>query len=387
MMMEGISHQGIPVLYPFIQTDLALSNSQIGLITSTLNLMGLFVVMFGGWLADVFGVKKVILLSLLSVTAIIAILPFAQSFIVLLLIVAIIGVANTPTAPATSAAVSLWIPNRILGFAMSFKQTGFAVGGAIAAAILPALSLIMGWRLAGGTISIIIVIVAIIFWIYYRDAPVKKDSPVIFSLGSFIKDIKVMVRNRRLLICLSWGTIFGGLQWVFLSYFLLFLINNMGFSPILAGGMLALSQIINSVSRVFWGAISDLRIFRGNRIVILVIIGVISIFTLFSFSLLKPGASVLFIYILTITTGLSLLAWPGMLMTVSSEMTDQNKVGATVGLMVTFYRLGVVIIPPIFGWLIDTSNSYQAGWQMAAGLALISTLILIIFGRQSPRSA
>ncbi|MFC1964058.1 MFS transporter [Chloroflexota bacterium] len=381
MIVEGISLQGIPVLYPFIQSDLSLSNSQIGIITSALMVVSLFTSLFGGWLADVYGVKRVLLLSLLTITVIIAALPFTRSFIMLLLVVTLIGAVNAPITPSTAIIISSWIPQRIFGFAMSFKQTGFSVGGSIGAAILPALGLMLGWRLAGGTIGILVLLIAVTFGIYYRDAPVKDGSSAVFSLTSFVRNVKVIVNKRSLLVPLFWSFIFAGLHWVFLSYFLLFLIKDIGISPILAGGLLSLSQIISSGARIFWGIVSDLSLLRGNRIVVLAIIGVSSTMTYIGISLIKPDINLILIYIIATTAGLSILSWPGILIAIISESTDPDKIGISTGLMVALSRSGIVVMPPLFGWLIDTSGSYEIAWQLAGGLALASTAVLILFGR------
>jgi len=385
MVIFGTSLQGIPVLYPFIQSDLALSNSQVGMLTSALMVTGIFIGLLAGWLADVYGVKKVVLLSLFGTAAVMAVLPFTGSFIMLLLAVTMIGTISTPIMPATSITITGWIPRRILGFAMSFKETGFSVGGAITAAALPALALALGWRMAGGTISLLVVLVAVVFWVYYRDAPVKNGSPAMFSLSDFVRNVKIIIRNRSLAVIFSWGAVFAGLQWVFMSYFLLFLVKDIGISPVLAGGILSLSQILSSVGRVFWGAVSDSKLFRNNRIMIPAIIGVIATLTLFGISLMGAGVNMVFVYIMAAATGLSVLSWAGIVITIVSERAEPDKVGITTGLVLTLNRISIVAMPPLFGWLIDASGSYGAGWQMAAGLALLTTLVILIFGRQSTR--
>jgi MFS family permease len=52
--------QGVPVLYPFIQADWDLSRAQVGLITSAVMAGSLLTGLPGGWLADRWGVRRVV---------------------------------------------------------------------------------------------------------------------------------------------------------------------------------------------------------------------------------------------------------------------------------------------------------------------------------------
>ncbi|MFC2066559.1 MFS transporter, partial [Chloroflexota bacterium] len=66
---QGLSRQGITVLYPFIQGEFGLSRAQVGLITSAMGIGFSTVVVLAGWLTDNFGVKRMITISLVCTTA------------------------------------------------------------------------------------------------------------------------------------------------------------------------------------------------------------------------------------------------------------------------------------------------------------------------------
>ncbi|MFC1967392.1 MFS transporter, partial [Chloroflexota bacterium] len=138
---EGFVLQGIPILYPFIQNKMALSSSQIGVISSALLLIGTVTCLLGGWLADVQGVRKVLAFTLFSVAALMFIFPLVNSFEILLILAAIIGAIAASIYPTTTRAIKDSVPQRILGLIMSLKQSSFMLGGAIIAAILPTLAI------------------------------------------------------------------------------------------------------------------------------------------------------------------------------------------------------------------------------------------------------
>ncbi|MFC1862121.1 MFS transporter, partial [Chloroflexota bacterium] len=76
----GLMRMGIPVLYPFIQSEFKLSRAQVGLITSFLATGNAITAIFAGWLTDFFGVKRVITITLLIITAFLLAFPLTYSF-------------------------------------------------------------------------------------------------------------------------------------------------------------------------------------------------------------------------------------------------------------------------------------------------------------------
>ena len=135
----ALMRQGLPVLYPFIQSEFGLSLAQVGLISSALAIGSTAVVLLAGWLADKFGVKRMTIISLFSLSAFTLAFPLAYSFSFLFALVLIVGIVSSPVMPATTRAVMDWFPNRIRGLAMSIKQMGMPIAGALMAAVLPTL--------------------------------------------------------------------------------------------------------------------------------------------------------------------------------------------------------------------------------------------------------
>ncbi|MFC1982887.1 MFS transporter [Chloroflexota bacterium] len=109
---QALIRMGLPVLYPFIQNEFGLSRAQVGLITSALAIGFVALVLLAGWLTDKFGVKRMTIISLLSVAAVTLAFPMAYSFPITIALAAFIGIAATPVFPATTRAIMDWIPVR-----------------------------------------------------------------------------------------------------------------------------------------------------------------------------------------------------------------------------------------------------------------------------------
>jgi MFS family permease len=374
---QALIRVGLPVLYPFIQTEFGLSHAQVGMITSALAVGYATAVIFAGRLSDVFGVKRTIIIATLAMTVFTLGFPLAYSFPVVLILVVLIAMTACGVHPATTKAIMDWFPNRIRGLAMSIKQTGVPAAGALTAAVLPALALIWGWRISAASTALIILFTAIAFILFYHDAPRGIQPERKFNL-TILKNI---LRNRDLFITIFWGAVFVGLQFSTLSYFVLFLIEELEWSPVIAGGMLAIAQVTSIIARVILGAASDF-IFHGRRIAVLAITGFLTTLWMLGISVIDAGVPSIIVYSIAIAIGISTLSFHGVFHTLCGEQSEAGQIGMTIGLVGAVTHISMMIMPPLFGYFVDIIGSYSHAWRAAAGLALVCTLGLLVFGKE-----
>ncbi|MFC2067348.1 MFS transporter [Chloroflexota bacterium] len=377
---RALGGQGFPVLYPFIQNEFGLSLAQIGLITSAFAIGTTTTAILAGWLADTFGVKRIITISLLSLTAFTLAFPLAHSFSAVLALAIFINIVSSPTSPAMTIAVIDWFPARIRAMAMSIKQMGAPLAGALAAVALPTLALAIGWRMAAAVTGLLILAITIAFILLYRDAPRGVHPVHKFNLAT----LKTIMQNRGLVTTFLWGATFVGFQFIGLSYFMLFLIGELELSPIMAGGMMAIAQVSSIIARVLWGAISDF-VFKGRRIVVLAITGFLTVLWMLGASLMGAGVSSVAVYLIAIAIGVSTLSFQGVLITHNGEQAEAGLVGVTLGIASTVWHVSMTVMPPLFGYLVDISGSYSLAWRVAAAVAFVITLGLLGFGRERQR--
>ncbi|MFC1985289.1 MFS transporter, partial [Chloroflexota bacterium] len=225
--------------------------------------------------------------------------------------------------------------------------------------------------------GLLVLVIAVAFILLYRDAPRGVQAAHKFNLAT----LKTVLWNRVLMIAIIWGSIFVGMQFIVLSYFMLFLIEELELSPIIAGGLLAVAQVSSIIARVSWGAISDF-IFRGRRIVVLAFIGLLTILWMLGASWIDVGVPSITIYLMAIVIGVSTLSFHGVFFTLIAEKAEPGHVGVTSGVALTAFQVSQIVIPPLFGYLVDISSSYSLSWRAAAAIALVGTLALLAFGRE-----
>ncbi len=373
---------GISTLYPFIKTDLGLGQAQVGLITSAALIGGVLTVLPGGWLTDVWGVRRLVAGSLVFIAIAGLGISFANSLIPFLALAFLVGIGTGPVFPATSRAVMDWLPPRRRGMAMGIKQTGPPITGTITAATLPTIAAAYGWRAGPIIMAAMVGLVIIVTLTLYKDKPSAGASVVRMSW----RGLGELARDRAIATVVVWATLFVGFQFVVYTFFILFLVDHVGLSPVAAGGYMGLTQLSTIVGRIGWGAISD-TVFRGRRLPVLGILGMSGGGIILAMRFVEPGIPGLVIALMAIVLGLTMLSWMGMYTVLVSELAGAARTGTALGAAQLLMRVGMSVMPPLFGLLIDITGGYALPLAAVAGLAFLATAGLLAFGRDPQREA
>jgi MFS family permease len=200
----SIVTQGVPILAPFLQADLGLTRSQVGLFNSAIMAGSLTSMFAAGWIVDVKGERTALMWGNLIVGLFCFAVASTSGFLTALLALFAAGMGAAFPTPAGSKAVLAWFPVAQRGMAMGVRQTGIPVGGALAAAVLPAIAAATGWRtaIAGGGVSCFFAVAAC--WFVYKspDGATEGTSPSARPQQQRLKDI--LTRDIALLVGCAW---------------------------------------------------------------------------------------------------------------------------------------------------------------------------------------
>jgi ACS family hexuronate transporter-like MFS transporter len=92
------------------------------------------------------------------------------------------------------------------------------------------------------------------------------------------------------------------------------------------------------------------------------------------FSFLRLGAPLWVVIIAVILLGASAIGWNGLYVTAVSGLAGQSAAGTALGVSLAVSQLGVLIVPPLFGLLVDRTGSYQPAWLALGAFILVGTL-------------
>ena len=159
------------------------------------------------------------------------------------------------------------------------------------------------------------------------------------------------------------------------TYLVLFLKETVHLSVVIAGSFLTLSALSGVAGRIFWGLVSD-KVFAGRRKITLSLIGFITAIMAVLIALLFDTVPLWLLYIMVAIFGLSAFGWPSVFITFLAELGGEERAATAVGLGVSISNLGILIGPPIFGYIVDATQSYTYAWSIfgistAAGAVLL----------------
>ncbi len=351
---------GVGALAGFIQEDFDLSGVQTGLLVTAIGLAAVIALLPTGRLLDRRSERVIITGGALLLAAGAALAAFSSTYVMLLGVLLVGGGGYSASQPGGSKVVAAWFSPEQRGLAMGIRQTGLPLGGAVAAAVLPAVADYWDWRAALLLASAIAASSGLLFGFIYR-APV---DPVFASVPGFRSELGGLLRSRPVRAAMQSGLAMVSMQFVIISYLMLYL-RDVHAVPLTRGAwMLFGAQGAGVAGRVVLAAWSD-RV--SNRMLPVVLAAGTASLGAVVFALAAGGPSFTALLMLSILVGFFAFGWYGPWVVFVAEAAPGHAVGMTLALAMTANQLGIVIAPPIFGLLLDLSGGYVLPWLVFGG--------------------
>lgn len=373
----AIIRLGIPALMPLIKDELRLSRTEVGLLNSVVNGATGVAGIPCGKAVDRFGERRVIAYGSIGTGLAILGMLWAHGWTALLPVLLLTGFASAASTPAGSKAVTGWFPRRERGTAMGLRQMGIPLGGAIAALILPPVALIYGWRMALALSGLFGVATGLVALRFYQEPVLSSATPA----GGRPVRVSNLIARRDIRAVLAYVFVLSGSQWSYLTYLELHLTEALQFSLTSAAALLALGQISGAAGRILWGMASD-RFFAGRRKSTLAWVAALAIVTALGTSQFSLETPFWLVTVAVAFLGLTLQGWNGLTHALAAELAGPHSAGLAAGLNITLGFLGVTVLPPIFGLIVDVSGSYQTAWIALAGAVACGLAALYWIGEQ-----
>ncbi len=233
-----------------IKTALQLNETQFGLLTAMPVLTGALVrVPLGIW-TDRYG-GRVVLFGLMLATVIpIYLISYATEYWHFLVLGLFVGLAGGSFSVGTPY-VARWFKKERQGLAMGIFGAGNS-GAAVNKFIAPVLIASAGWMLVPKVYAAMMLVAAIIFWIFSATNPAHQVS----SSVSFVEQLKMLRDPKVWRYCQYYSVVFGG--YVGLSLWMTkYYVTEYGFDMKQAALLAACFSLPGGVLRAFGGWLSD----------------------------------------------------------------------------------------------------------------------------------
>jgi len=346
------------VLAPALRDRYDLTLTQIGVVLAAEWIGLTFALLPWGFAVDRFGERWTLAGGLTVCAGCLAGAAFAPGFRSLILLLGLAGVAGGSVQSGSGRAVMRWFAADERGFALGVRQTAVPVGGAIAALSLPFL---------GGTKAGFLLLAGFVLVGALVGALVLRSG-----LGEHVHvdDVETSLRDRRLWLVCGASGLYLIAQIATMSFLVLFLVEDRGWSTGSAAAVLAAGQVLAAGLRIAVGRWSDsIR----SRVRPLRLVGAAVTVSLALVAVAAGAAGWILVPILVATTGLS-MAWNGLSFTIAAELGGRRS-GAAIGFQQTVLSAVGVVSPIAFATTVSWT-SWRAAFAFAAAFPLAGWLAL-----------
>src|SRR5665647_717841 len=381
-----IDRVNISIVGPMLRKEMGLTPIELGLVFSAFAYPYAAMQILGGWLADKFGPRLV--LGVLSTIWAAATIMCGMSWGLWSLIAfrVMLGVGEGGAFPAATRAFTYWMAPTERGFAQGITHSFARLGGAVTPPIVLVIVAAYGWRQSFWILGCVSLVWTVFFVWLFRNTPLEHKwvKPAeLKEIGIDAAEMKKAAGGKtpwRQMFKRMWLVTFvdfcyGWSLWVFLTWLPSYLKDARGFDMKQLALFTALPLLAGVVGDTLGGVVSD-AIFKrtGNlkfarRIMLVVGLGGALIFILPMVYTRDPILAVALLsasfFFLELTNAV--------LWSLPIDIAGAYA-GTAGGMMNTGFGVAGMISPVIFGYLIQTTGSYEIPFGVSALLLAVGVI-------------
>ncbi len=366
-------------LMPFVQPELKLTNTQVGLLASSLSLTWALAAFGIGKLSDTLGSRKrLLVLATVAFSLCSFMTGIASTFALLLGARLLMGAAEGGIMPISHAMIASDVAPERRGIAQGVAQNlGSSLLGSFAAPVLlVAFAEAFGWRSAFYLAGIPGILSAILLWFLIDEpAPPPKAVPGTQHKVHSTMDI---LRQRNVWVCVVLGVLLVSYLVICWAFMPIYLTQVRGYTPEVMGWLMGTLGISAAICSFLVAGLSD-RIGRRPVMIVMPFIGIIlPLAALYYHGPAWAMAALFFV-------GWSLNGiFPMFMATVPSESVDPLHTATALGLTMGVAEvLGGVFAPSLAGMAADATSLSAPLWIML-GLTILSGLVAMCLVETAP---
>ena len=367
----GLALYGLPLYYDFMVRELGWSRTMV----TSGNAISKLVVgpLFGfaaGWTVDRFGPRRLMMAGIVMAGGALIGLgatSLAGAFYFFYFFNALGYVCGGPLP--CQVLVSRWF-DKTRGKVMGIAYLGIGVGGAIVPLLAAWLTARVGWRLSLQLLGGLIILIALPLAYFVREDPDDdarlKPSGEARRLQPSVSIADILRTPAFYLLALgsmcSIAAVGGTNQ-----HLKLFLSLDRGYSQAEAAGIISLVLTISIAGRLLMGWLAD-RVPR-KLVMVLIYLLVAAAIPLLLVRTAAPGAGTMYLFAAIFGLGLGgeYLIIPLM----AGELFGIGVLGRVMGIVLTADGVAEATAPMLVGYLRDSTGSYNTGFLLLIGIALV----------------
>jgi MFS family permease len=351
----------LPAVSPLAAQDYAVPVYMIGYQASLISLGIIVALVFGGNLSLRWGATRVnqVALMLMAAGAAVATIP---SILTLIPASISLGIGYGAMTPSASHILIRFTPADRVNVVFSIKQTGVPLGGVLAATIMPALTLVAGWKVGLWIDAIAAIGMAALLerWRPGWDADRKPATPL---AASPFRAVGAVWRMKSLRMMALAGACIVAAQVCMQSYTVPMFYEQFALTLVEAGWILTVSQLGGVFGRPFWGWLADR--WRDCLKVLTILAATLTLATIGVGTLVWEWPRAL-VYVLFFVFGATASGWNGAFLGEVARAAPPGQVSTATGGSLFFVNVASITAPVVFANLVAATHSYSLSFAMLA---------------------
>ena len=379
-MVVTMSNSTLPTIAPKLAEALGVQPALIGYQVSLLFGAAVVGTLFGGAYTRRFGGCRTMQISvaLCAVGLLFMIVPSVWAIVAGSVVAGFgQGILNS----ATAHLLVKYTPADRRNLLFSIKQAGVPFGGMVVALTAPAIALTLGWQWSVALVVAFIAVVAALMQVKRRAWDDDRVPGVDVSAQKF-GGVPLVLSEPALRWLSFTGLLFSAVQRCLLTFTVIYLVAERGYSLIEAGFMLSLIQVGGVVGRLAWGWIAD----RWSSTSVLLVIAVVTVVDTFALVALNADWPRAAVYAIFFVFGAAALGWNGVLHAETARLSPPGLISVVAGGSTFFVFGGVLLGPSVFALLYTMIGSYSTTFLIMS-IAAAAGGVLVLVARRGARLA
>ncbi len=296
----------------------------------------------------------------------------------------LLGLAHGPFNPASAHILMKVSTPESRPLVFSIKQSGVPVGGVLAGALAPTLVVLIGWQGAALAVGALALAVLAALQPLRRKFDADRNPGHRLSSISVMTPLRLVFSHRGLRPLALSAFAYAGCQLSVAGFFVVYLTDAVDVPLVRAGLVFALLQLAGVCGRVLLGAVAG-RLVPAHRILIL--LGLLIAFGLVMMALITPQWPLLLIIAVAALLGASSLGWNGVNLSEIATRAPEGQISEATGGVQFVMFAGIVVVPPLFGALVNLMHDYTIAFLLLAALAITGSVALMTGVPRTTRAA
>lgn len=356
-----------------IASEFQLKPSELGILLSSFFLGYSLLQLPGGWLADRFGSRPVIVISILLWSVFTGVTGMAWSITSLVVIRFIFGLGEGAFPAASVKGVAETFDKDARPKMSSLLMSSNYIGSMLAPLIIAPMILQFGWRNVFHYIGIVGLVFALVYWFCVR--PVKAGSGNrAINKKAFSELMKMPLMWQIVAVWFGLSIINKGLD----SWMPTYLMTVRGLNLKSVGMLLPLPYIMAGISTAIGGWVM-VRFFDGRERVLLIASSVLTAIFVYCMYTAQSVSGVIAYQCLAYFFKSFVLAT---CIALPTKLLQASLIGSGVGMVNLGGQLAGFISPLVIGFLVSAFANYDYAFAFLIGAAVFSVLVSLFIRTQ-----